>query len=54
MTTPLQTGFSGILRAIINRKLELPLFAWRVQCGFPSPAENYVERVCERSGVPVE
>lgn len=34
-------------RVVITSKLEIPLFAWPVHCGFPSPAESYIERVCD-------
>ncbi|GAA4418592.1 translesion error-prone DNA polymerase V autoproteolytic subunit [Nibrella viscosa] len=33
--------------ASISSKLLLPFFQSYVQAGFPSPAENYVERVCD-------
>lgn len=36
-----------MLRATVGRQLHIPLFVSTVRAGFPSPAENYVERVCD-------
>jgi DNA polymerase V len=36
-----------VFRAIITSHLRIPFFASTVRAGFPSPAENYVERVCD-------
>jgi DNA polymerase V len=35
------------VRAAIGPRLRIPLFSSPVRAGFPSPAENYVERVCD-------
>ena len=35
------------IRATVNSRLRIPFFASVVRAGFPSPAENYVERVCD-------
>ncbi len=32
---------------VVTSRLLLPFFASRVQAGFASPAENYVERACD-------
>ncbi|MGF7215989.1 DNA polymerase V [Spirosoma lacussanchae] len=34
-------------RATVETQLRIPFFQSLVQAGFPSPAENYVERVCD-------
>jgi DNA polymerase V len=34
-------------RATIGPRLRIPFYASLVRAGFPSPAENYVERVCD-------
>lgn len=35
------------IKAIVRKRLRIPFFQSLVQAGFPSPAENYVERVCD-------
>jgi DNA polymerase V len=40
-----QRGDIGALYAVMaETAATVPLMAWRVPCGFPSPAEDYVER----------
>ncbi len=34
-------------RAKIGKRLKIPFYTSLVRAGFPSPAENYVERVCD-------
>lgn len=34
-------------RATIGSRIRIPFFGSLVRAGFPSPAENYVERVCD-------
>lgn len=34
-------------RATVGPRLRIPFFGSLVRAGFPSPAENYVERVCD-------
>lgn len=34
-------------RAKVGKRLKIPFYASLVRAGFPSPAENYVERVCD-------
>lgn len=36
-----------MLRAALTSRLQLPFYTSVVRAGFPSPAENYVERVCD-------
>lgn len=36
-----------LIRATVASRLRIPFFASLVRAGFPSPAENYVERVCD-------
>lgn len=36
-----------MIRATVGRRLRIPLFSSPVRAGFPSPAESYVERVCD-------
>ncbi|GAA4461797.1 hypothetical protein GCM10023189_37680 [Nibrella saemangeumensis] len=36
-----------IIKAEIITKLEIPFFSSYVQAGFPSPAENWLEKVCD-------
>ncbi len=38
---------SFMVGATITSKLKIPFFQSLIQAGFPSPAENYVERVCD-------
>ena len=40
-------GEGAIVRATAYTKYLLPFFSFYVQAGFPSPAENYLERVCD-------
>lgn len=35
------------IRAAISSKLKIPFFGVLIQAGFPSPATDYVERVCD-------
>ncbi|WP_019991378.1 LexA family protein [Rudanella lutea] len=35
------------VKAVVGPRLPIPLFETRVRAGFPSPAENYIERVCD-------
>lgn len=37
----------AIVKAVATSRFEIPFFSFYVQAGFPSPAENYVERVCD-------
>lgn len=39
------TGFR--LKAVITSRLGIPFFTSPVRAGFPSPAENYIEQVCD-------
>lgn len=34
-------------RAQLGQRLKIPFYSSLVRAGFPSPAENYVERVCD-------
>lgn len=36
-----------IIRAAVSGKLKIPFFQSLVQAGFPSPATDYMERVCD-------
>lgn len=36
-----------LLRAVVISQLRIPFYESLVRAGFPSPAENYVERVCD-------
>lgn len=36
-----------MVRAIVATQLHIPFYASLVRAGFPSPAENYVERACD-------
>ena len=36
-----------MLRAVVTSRLRIPFFASPVKAGFPSPAESFVERVCD-------
>lgn len=36
---------SDVFRALVKRQFAIPFFSYYVQAGFPSPAENYIERV---------
>ncbi|GAA4462375.1 translesion error-prone DNA polymerase V autoproteolytic subunit [Nibrella saemangeumensis] len=36
-----------IIKASVSSKLLIPFFQSYVQAGFPSPADNYLERVCD-------
>ncbi len=44
-TSPDLTDF--MFKAIITSRLRIPFFTSPVRAGFPSPAENYVEQVCD-------
>ncbi|GAB3715874.1 translesion error-prone DNA polymerase V autoproteolytic subunit [Spirosoma flavus] len=35
------------VKAVIKTRFQIPFFQSLVQAGFPSPADNYVERVCD-------
>jgi DNA polymerase V len=35
------------VKAVVTTRLRIPFYASLVRAGFPSPAENYVERVCD-------
>lgn len=35
------------IQAIISTRLRIPFYGSLIRAGFPSPAENYVERVCD-------
>lgn len=37
----------AIVKAMVSSHYQIPFFSFYVQAGFPSPAENYVERVCD-------
>ena len=37
----------GFVKADIQTVFQIPFFESQVQAGFPSPAENYIERVCD-------
>jgi DNA polymerase V len=37
----------AIVKATASSRYSIPFFSFYVQAGFPSPAENYVERVCD-------
>lgn len=37
----------GIVKASIESRFQIPFFSSYVQAGFPSPADNYLERVCD-------
>jgi DNA polymerase V len=34
-------------KAVVRQRLSIPFYGSLVRAGFPSPAENYVERVCD-------
>lgn len=34
-------------KSVATTRLHIPFYASLIQAGFPSPAENYVERVCD-------
>lgn len=36
-----------IVKASIESRFQIPFFSSYVQAGFPSPADNYLERVCD-------
>ena len=36
-----------MLRAVVGTPLSIPFYESLIRAGFPSPAENYVERVCD-------
>ncbi|QJW92475.1 translesion error-prone DNA polymerase V autoproteolytic subunit (plasmid) [Spirosoma taeanense] len=36
-----------IVKATASTRYLIPFFSYYVQAGFPSPAENYIERVCD-------
>ena len=36
-----------MIRAVVSSKLRIPFFQSFVQAGFPSPATDYMERVCD-------
>ena len=38
---------SYMVRATISSKLKIPFFGSLIQAGFPSPATDYMERVCD-------
>ena len=40
-------NLSSIIKASASPHLLIPFFASYVQAGFPSPAENYIEKVCD-------
>ncbi|WP_420147657.1 LexA family protein [Spirosoma sp.] len=35
------------IKAVVRKRLRIPFFQSMIQAGFPSPAENYVEWVCD-------
>lgn len=37
----------GIVQAVVTSRLRIPFYGSLIRAGFPSPAENYVERVCD-------
>lgn len=43
--TPLNPAH--FVRSTIETRYRIPFFTSYIQAGFPSPAENYVERVCD-------
>lgn len=43
--TPPKPAF--MLKAQVSSRLLIPFFQSFIQAGFPSPAENYLERVCD-------
>jgi DNA polymerase V len=48
MAAFVKPGGAGCLaRAATTSQLRIPFFTSLVQAGFPSPAENYIERVCD-------
>jgi DNA polymerase V len=38
---------AAFVKATASSRHKIPFFSFYVQAGFPSPAENYVERVCD-------
>ncbi|WP_420147642.1 LexA family protein [Spirosoma sp.] len=40
-----QIHAKDVFHALVKRKHAIPFFSYYVQAGFPSPAENYIERV---------
>ena len=36
-----------MVKALVTNRLYIPFFTSPVRAGFPSPAENYVEQVCD-------
>ena len=47
MATYLADCDDFMLRAVVTSRLRIPFFASPVKDGFPSPAESFVERVCD-------
>lgn len=43
--TPLDPVY--MVKARVNGRLLIPFFQSFIQAGFPSPAENYIEKVCD-------
>ena len=43
MIQPIKTEVSGLHRFTDGVRVEIPLFASPIRCGFPSPAEDYIE-----------
>ncbi|HEY0108503.1 MAG TPA: translesion error-prone DNA polymerase V autoproteolytic subunit [Fibrella sp.] len=36
-----------LIKAAVTTRLRVPFYASLIRAGFPSPAENYIERVCD-------
>nr|ARK13459.1 peptidase S24 [Fibrella sp. ES10-3-2-2] len=45
--TDLSAHDNHFTKVAVTSRLRIPFFASPIKAGFPSPAENYVERVCD-------
>lgn len=41
------TADSFLMRIKVTNRMQLPLYSSLLQCGFPSPAANHIEKVCD-------
>lgn len=42
-----QSGDGSFIKATLTARLRIPFYTSLIKAGFPSPAENYAERVCD-------
>lgn len=40
-------GVMDVVKATVSTRYHIPFFQYYVQAGFPSPAENYLEKICD-------